>query len=294
MTIYQAKGFRPTLHPSTGNIDPFDYIANFKPMKPPEGMVIDEFKRTQAPYCLSGKIKAEKNGTYKRNNQSLIYRDLIFLDYDDIDTTSENFKKQVLEVLSNYSYILYPTIKHTSEKPRYRLVVKPSNVMNEDIYKLVVNEIAGLIGLPFDMASLTWSQLMGLPVTRGNPEDYDKVVNVGLEYPAPESAESDKDISRNNAPTSKYKPSKAKHESLTMRVINTLFNGFGDEGGRNVALTRFVGLLLSKYVNCDVATAYELVKIANDVTGQPLPLDELDNTFESIVKTEIRKRGLGL
>lgn len=79
-----------------------------------------------------------------------------------------------------------------------------------------------------------------------------------------------------------------------MRVINTLLTGLGDEGGRNVALARFVGLLLSKYVNCDVPTAFELAKIANDVTEDSLPLDELEATFESIVKAEIRKRGLGL
>ena len=81
---------------------------------------------------------------------------------------------------------------------------------------------------------------------------------------------------------------------MTMRVIDTLLNGFGDEGGRNMALTRFVGLLLNKWVDCDVATAWELTQIANSVTDNPLPSDELERTFESIVKREIRKRGLGL
>ncbi|MGZ1425640.1 primase alpha helix C-terminal domain-containing protein, partial [Streptococcus thermophilus] len=68
--------------------------------------------------------------------------------------------------------------------------------------------------------------------------------------------------------------------------------GFGDEGGRNVAVTKFVGLLLSKCVNADVATAYELTTIANRVTDNPLPVEELARTFESIVKAEIRKRGI--
>ncbi len=77
---------------------------------------------------------------------------------------------------------------------------------------------------------------------------------------------------------------------MTMRVIDTLLHGFGNDGGRNVALTRFVGLLLNKWVDCDVETAYELTLIANSVTNSPIPQRELDRTFESIVKSEIRKR----
>lgn len=290
MAIYESIGFGSLLHPYTGKLDPFEYIANFKPLKPPEGMTIDEFKRTKAPYCISGKVKPENNGSYKRNNSSLVYRDLIFIDYDDINSTAEEFKETVLNALFGYSYILYPTIKHTPEKPRYRLVVKPSTGMKEDTYKKTVREITDLIGLPYDQTSETWSQLQGLPVTQFEIESYDRVVNRALDYqvtaPAVENV-------KKQATRGDIKP-RSGQLSITMRVIDTLLNGLGDEGGRNVALTRFVGLLLSKYVNCDVPTAYELAKIANDVTGDPLPQDELETTFESIVKAEIRKRGLGL
>ncbi|MCK1203832.1 primase alpha helix C-terminal domain-containing protein [Streptococcus uberis] len=290
MAIYESIGFGSLLHPYTGKLDPFDYIANFKPLKPPEGMTIDEFKRTKAPYCISGKVKPENNGSYKRNNSSLVYRDLIFIDYDDITSCSEEFKQTVFNALFGYSYILYPTIKHTPEKPRYRLVVKPSTGMKEDTYKKTVREITDLIGLPYDQTSETWSQLQGLPVTQFEIESYDRVVNRALDYqvtaPAVENV-------KKQATRGDIKP-RSGQLSITMRVINTLLTGLGDEGGRNVALARFVGLLLSKYVNCDVPTAYELAKIANDVTGDPLPQDELETTFESIVKAEIRKRGLGL
>lgn len=290
MAIYESIGFGSLLHPYTGKLDPFDYIANFKPLKPPEGMTIDEFKRTKAPYCLSGKVKPENNGSYKRNNSSLVYRDLIFIDYDDINSTAEEFKETVFHALFGYSYILYPTIKHTPEKPRYRLVVKPSTGMKEDTYKKTVREITDLIGLPYDQTSETWSQLQGLPVTQFDIESYDRVVNRALDYQV--TAPAVENVKR-RATRGDIKPQSGQN-SITMRVINTLLNGLGDEGGRNVALTRFVGLLLSKYVNCDVPTAYELAKIANDVTGDPLPQDELETTFESIVKAEIRKRGLGL
>ncbi|VGQ69436.1 replication protein [Streptococcus pyogenes] len=65
--------------------------------------------------------------------------------------------------------------------------MKPSDVMTEATYKHVVKEIADKIGLPFDLASLTWSQLQGLPVTTGDPEDYQRYVNRGLGYPVPKN-----------------------------------------------------------------------------------------------------------
>lgn len=158
--------------------------------------------------------------------------------------------------------------------------------MNETTYKQVVKEIADKVGLPFDMASLTWSQLQGLPVTTGDPEEYLRYINHGEDYPVPKA--------RQNRATQKsttpYTPKTNGHKSITMRVIDTLLHGFGDEGGRNIALTRFVGLLLNEWVDCDVETAYELAQIANSVTNTPIPQRELDRTFESIVKSEIRKR----
>lgn len=284
MAIYEARGFSNSLH-LFDKKEPFDYVAQFKPMVVPNGIDLEEFKRTQAPYCLSGKVRAEPNGSYKRNNASLLYRDLIFLDYDEIET-GINLPKIVSQTLWEYSYIIYPTIKHTAEKPRFRLVIKPNNALNESTYKQVVKEIADKVGLPFDMTSLTWSQLQGLPVTTGDPEEYQRYVNRGLDYPV-----------TNISPTTQkgvattYNPRAIGQRSITMRVIDTLFNGLGDEGGRNVALTRFVGLLFNKWVDCDLETAYELATIANNQTSNPLPIDELDRTFTSIAKAEYRKRG---
>lgn len=77
-----------------------------------------------------------------------------------------------------------------------------------------------------------------------------------------------------------------------MKFLDYLLHGLGEEGGRNVSLTKFVGLLLNKWVDCDIETAYELSQIANNVTPTPLPLEEFDKTFYSIVKAENRKRGI--
>ena len=283
MPIYESVGFGNDLH-LNDNKPPFDYIANFRTRIVPQGSNIDDFKRNLAPYCIAGCVKRDENGNYKRNNASLIYRDLIFLDYDELEDSTD-FPSVVNNALHGYSYIIYPTIKHTKEKPRYRLVVKPSDKMDEQTYKQTVQEIANKIGLPFDNTSLTWSQLQGLPVTTGDPADYEKIVNRGRDYPVANT------VTASQKPHYRT-PRQSGNKTITMRVLDTLLHGFGDEGGRNVAVTRFVGLLLSKCVNADVATAYELTTIANRVTDNPLPVEELARTFESIVKAEIRKRGI--
>ena len=283
MPIYKSKGFGNDLNLFDKKA-PFDYIAEFRPITVPKGVKIDDFKRNSASYCIAGMVKQDENGNYKRNNASLIYRDLIFLDYDELEASTD-FPSVVNNALHGYSYIIYPTIKHTKAKPRYRLVVKPSGAMNEQTYRQTVQEIAGKIGLPFDSTSLTWSQLQGLPVTTGDPADYDKIVNRGRDYPVANT------VTASQKPHYRI-PRQSGNKTITMRVIDTLLHGFGDDGGRNVAVTRFVGLLLSKWVDADVATAYELTTIANSVTDNPLPEQELERTFESIVKSEIRKRGV--
>lgn len=283
MPIYESKGFGNDLHLFDKQA-PFDYVAERRPMKVPQGTNIDDFKRSSAPYCIAGWVKRDENGNYKRNNASLVYRDLIFLDYDELEANID-FPSVVDKALHGHSYIIYPTIKHTKEKPRYRLVVKPSDAMNEKTYRQTVQEIADKIGLPFDSTSLTWSQLQGLPVTTGDPADYEKIVNRGRDYPVANTVTA---IQKPHYHT----PRQSGNKTITMRVLDTLLHGFGDEGGRNVAVTRFVGLLLSKWVDADVATAYELTTIANSVTDNPLPEQELERTFESIVKSEIRKRGV--
>ena len=283
MPIYESVGFGNDLH-LNDNKPPFDYIANFRTRIVPQGSNIDDFKRNLAPYCIAGCVKRDENGNYKRNNASLVYRDLIFLDYDELEASTD-FPSVVNNALHGYSYIIYPTIKHTKEKPRYRLVVKPSDKMDEQTYKQTVQEIANKIGLPFDNTSLTWSQLQGLPVTTGDPNNYERIVNRGRSYPVANT------VTDSQEPHY-HTPRQSGNKTITMRVLDTLLHGFGDEGGRNVAVTKFVGLLLSKYVKADIPTAYELTMIANRVTDKPLSSNEIDRTFRSILTSEMRKRGI--
>ena len=293
MSIYEAKGVTNGLlylydgESEKLSAEPFEFIKEFPALEVPEEMDIEEYKKTKAPYCISGKVKKDKKGTYRRNDSNLIYRDLIFLDYDNITITSEEFKATVERAIGDYSYIIYPTIKHTEEKPRFRLVVKPSEPMNKETYKSVVAEIAEKIGLIYDTASLTWSQLQGLPVTVGKSDDYVKTIHEGEDYPVPKY-EATTIKKANTKGYSIRSPNEQK--SPTVRIIETLFNGFGEEGGRNNACASFVGMLFNRYVNFDIATAYQLTVMANNNTPEPLPEEELDNTFRSIAKKEYSTR----
>ena len=281
MPIYESMGFGNDLNLFDKKA-PFDYIAEFRPMIVPKGVNIDDFKRNSAPYCIAGWVERDENGNYKRNNASLVCRNLIFLDYDELEANID-FPSIVDNALHGYSYIIYPTIKHTANKPRYRLVVKPSDRMTEKTYRQTVQEIASKIGLPFDSTSLTWSQLQGLPVTTGDPADYKKIVNRGRDYPVAKTV-------MDNQKPHYHTPRPSGNKTITIRIVETLLHGFGDEGGRNVAVARFVGMLLNRYVNFDLATAYQLTVMANNNTPEPLPERELDATFESIAKKELTNR----
>ena len=293
MSIYYTKGIQNSrLFLYDDNKDkftstePFEFFKEF-PAVETKGMDLEEFKKNHAPYCISGKVKKDKDDVYRRNDTNLIYRDLIFLDYDNITITSEEFKATVEKAIGDYSYIIYPTIKHTEEKPRFRLVVKPSEPMNKETYKSVVAEIAEKIGLMYDTASLTWSQLQGLPVTVGKRHDYVKTIHEGEDYPVPKYEASTIKKASTNGYTIR---SPNERKSPTVRIIETLFNGFGEEGGRNNACASFVGLLFNRYVNFDLATAYQLTVMANNNTPEPLPEGELDRTFESIARKELTNR----
>lgn len=83
--------------------------------------------------------------------------------------------------------------------------------------------------------------------------------------------------------------SRGEFSSKTAKLFEQVVFGLGDKGGRNNALASFVGGLLMRGV--DVDATYLLAKIANHYTTDSLPADELDRTFESMVRKEMDRRG---
>ncbi|HEM6117433.1 TPA: hypothetical protein U2C09_002071, partial [Streptococcus suis] len=121
MTIYETVGYSQPLN-AYDKKPPFRYLKEFKPILVPKGVEIDDYKRQQSPYFISGKIKPNEQGIYKRNNDSLTNRDIVLIDYDDLKD-AESFKTAVSRALGEFNYMIYSTIKHSPENPRYRLAV---------------------------------------------------------------------------------------------------------------------------------------------------------------------------
>ena len=135
----------------------FDFIAAYKPEMPPT--------KQEGMYFLSGSMQ----GT-KRNDHSLLSKDMIVLDYDALsqDFTPEPFYNAIHEKLKPYDFLAYPTISHKEKTPKYRVILPLSEPMNnKDQYRAVLQYVADMIGLPYDVSSEKWSQLQGLPVHEG-------------------------------------------------------------------------------------------------------------------------------
>lgn len=106
--------------------------------------------------------------------------------------------------------------------------------------------------------------------------------------PKPELIEmvNKKPVSKSNYNPGKYEFSDDK--TATSELFESIVNGLGETGGRNNALASFVGGLLFR--NVEVEVAYELARQANSNTPKALPDKEFNRTFESMVQKEIRRR----
>ena len=134
--------------------DGFTFLTTYKPILPTS--------KAEGLYFLSGKMQ----GT-KRNDQNLIEKDLIVLDYDALSEnfTPETFYNALIEKIGNYSFMAYPTISHTTETPKYRVIIplqKP--IANKETYREAVTYLTNCIGLKHDSSAKKWSQLQGMPV----------------------------------------------------------------------------------------------------------------------------------
>lgn len=80
-----------------------------------------------------------------------------------------------------------------------------------------------------------------------------------------------------------------RQRTATTEVFETIADGLGGQGQRNKRLAALSGALLFRCVKPKLA--YKLVCMANENSVDPLPQDEIDRTFESILKRELRNGG---
>lgn len=196
MPIYIEKGFKKA-RPNELLIktSPFEWLQKYEPKIIQQKKNEDDascFERLtklkdKQEYFISGRIDPynEEKNKWRRVSDDIIKRDLIVIDYDDIETDTATFIEKVKDALPNTALIFYPSLRYTVEKPRMRVVIEPSRPLVKYEYEVIGLEIAKKIGLPYDPSFTTWTQLQGLPVITSLNEGQPLQVVEGQKYPIP-------------------------------------------------------------------------------------------------------------
>lgn len=137
--------------------------------------------KKEAEYFLIGKFD-KANGKFSTKKEDFIHKYLAVLDYEDLTFTTEEFYNLIHSKLANYSYMIYKSVSYTEIHPRFRLIVDTNRDMNEQENASTIKSIANLIGVEPDIASYTYSQIQGLPLTI-NGNEYKPIINLGIPYP---------------------------------------------------------------------------------------------------------------
>lgn len=158
---------------------------------------IKRYKDNNMLYFISGDITPNKDDIYIRNDSNLNSRDLIVIDIEDTDLSSQEVQTIIQEKLASYKYLLYSTISHKPNNPRLRLVLEPNRDIVKDEYKPTIQHIIQLLNIKYDTSSCTWSQLQGLPIAVDDNEFiFIKHLN-GLPYPVQEAVKEEKKVITN-------------------------------------------------------------------------------------------------
>lgn len=200
MPIYIEKGFK-TAKPNELLIktSPFEWLQEYKPnsiqknKNEDDASFLERLKKLKEKqdYFISGRIDPynEDKNKWRRVMDDIMKRDLIVIDYDEIDTDTATFIEQVKNALPNTALLFYPSLRYTVEKPRMRVVIEPSRPLVKYEYEIIGLEIAKTIGLPYDPSFITWTQLQGLPVITPLNEGQTLQVVEGQKYQIPNNIE---------------------------------------------------------------------------------------------------------
>ncbi|MDW4046991.1 primase alpha helix C-terminal domain-containing protein [Staphylococcus saprophyticus] len=220
-----------------------------------------------------------------RNDENIINRNTLALDYDDI----EDFKglySAICKHLEGFSWAFHTTYNHTTDNPRIRLMVPINEPVSADDYRKYTQALAHQIGYKIDEGSYQPSRAMALPVRPDTAIPYIFKYN---DAPAItiddlnqfstnlENVQKDKSITIN------YSGQHKKRDSSYWRDI-----AFGvREGERNQTLASLIGYLLRRYV--DVNLVYGLAIAWAQQCTPAIDDKEVNNTFKSILKKDMNK-----
>ena len=197
--IYRQTGFKSNvLKTINTNKTALETLASTNAPTISQDEDIKQYKANNMMYFISGDIKPNEDGSYTRNDSNLKTRNLIVIDIEDTDLTSQEVQAIIQEKLASYKYLLYSTISHKQNNPRLRLVLEPIREIVKDEYKPTIQHVIQLLNIKYDTSSCTWSQLQGLPIAiRDNEFIFIKHLD-GLPYPVQKAVRENKMVKPNN------------------------------------------------------------------------------------------------
>ena len=193
--IYKQTGYRSNvLNPFSTHKTALEVISKAPvPTIEPETN-INSYKAKEMLYFISGDITPNEDGSYTRNDNNLKSRDLIVIDIEDTELTSEEVQAIIQDRLSSYKYLLYSSISHKPNNPRLRLVIEPDREILKEEYKPTIQHIMALLEINYDRSSSTWSQLQGLPIAVCDNEHIFIKKLDGLPYQVQEASKEEKKV----------------------------------------------------------------------------------------------------
>lgn len=246
----------------------------------------DKYKRGLVLY---GDVKdMEKDGNLiqkYRNDENIINRNTLALDYDDI-TDFKGLYNAICKHLEGYSWAFHTTYNHTTDNPRIRLMVPINEPVSADDYRKYTQALAHQIGYKIDEGSYQPSRAMALPVRPVKDIPYIFKYNDAPAITIEELERLSKNldnVQKDNSITINYSNQYKKRDSSYWRDL-----AFGvGEGERNQALASLIGYLLRRYV--DVNLVYGLAIAWAQQCTPPIDDKEVNNTFRSILKKHLNR-----
>lgn len=164
MVIYYQKGYKSNQLEPIKDKNLMEWLAEYEVPNLTGKDTSHDLKATEVGYIISGEMSE-----LERNNENLLTRDAIMLDYDfkakdEYRITAEELIRKVEKALQGCNYAVFPSFSASETEPCYHVIVPLDRPLGNEEYSYNFIKLAKLIGIPVDDKMLNWSQLIGLPV----------------------------------------------------------------------------------------------------------------------------------
>ncbi|HGZ9991075.1 TPA: primase alpha helix C-terminal domain-containing protein [Staphylococcus aureus] len=216
-----------------------------------------------------------------RNDDNVIYRDVLVLDYDDIPKLRP-LHDAITNTLKGVAWFWHTTFNHQTESPRIRLYIALNERISADNYRKYTKMLVNKIGHPVDEGSFQPSRAMALPVYQQDKypflHQYNDAPILNVETLEKWSEEIERQTDQ-SITTNFNKRDDAYWRDISFSVA---------KGNRNNSLASLIGHLFSRHVNEYIVYSYALLWGQN-ACKPPLKEREINATFQSILKKHRNK-----